>query len=89
MFLVLPFILLFAIIPQFLLGLRVSYKYDKLTIDTDTFNGLIRSVTEEKKDFEEESRQLLTQNSAVLPVWFKEYVLLHRNMILLTKIRLS
>jgi hypothetical protein len=78
MFLVLPLILVLAIIPQFLLGLRVSYKYDPQAIVTDAISRP-RAVTAEKKVNNEQSRQFLTQNSAVLPLWFKEYAIFHRD----------
>jgi hypothetical protein len=72
-----------TIITQLLYGLRICIQYDPRNMDADTSTNktLIRSVSAETyiDDHKDElSRHFLAQNSTVLPAWFKEYVVSHK-----------
>jgi hypothetical protein len=80
---VLPLIfLLGVIITQFMFGLRVSNTFDpqdNTDGNTPTTNTLFRTVTNEHNhNHKHKSRHFLTQNSTVLPQWFKDYAISHR-----------
>jgi hypothetical protein len=74
-------ILFCAILSQFRSGLRVTNKYDPRVRATTDATKTVRFVTAETNTddkHKDRSRHFLTQNSTVLPLWFKDYVNLHR-----------